>query len=86
MRYKEAREKAVDEYIKERARVGLTKDQMGEALRTHGFGHTFRYGPVYDDWWGTGQGEAVFFERRFDDLWIPFKNGRVAKVGTIHGE
>jgi len=82
----EAREAAVDKYIEKKAWVGLTKVQMEYVLRQHGFAGPFRYGPAYEDWWGKGYDEALFFERDIDDLWILFKDGKVANVGTIYRE
>ena len=81
-----AREAAVDKYIEEKAWIGLTKPQMEFVLRQHGFAGPFRYGPVYEDWWGKNYDEALFFERQIDDLWILFRNGKVAQVGTIYRE
>jgi len=82
----EAREAAVDKYIKEKAWVGLTKHQMEFVLRQHGFTGPFRYGPIYEDWWGKSYDEALCFVRRIDDLWILFKDGKVTQLGTIYRE
>lgn len=83
---RDAREKAVEQYIKEQAWIGLTKAQMEEVLRLHGFPRPYRYGPVYEDWWGSDYDEALMFRQSIDDLWIMFKDGKVAKVATIYRE
>lgn len=76
----------MQEYIKSKAWVGLTKQQIEIVLKAHGFQSPFTYGPVYAAWWGTEYDEALCFELCADDLWILFKNGKVAKVGTIYRE
>ena len=82
----DAREEAILRYMKEDAWIGLTKPQLEKVLRTHGFPPPYRYGEVYEDYFGTDYDEAMLFPLSKDDLWIVLKDGKVAKVATIYRE
>ena len=68
--------------------VGLTKDQLEQVLRADVLPHrtiNFAYGRPDTDLFAARFDEALVIHRplKFDDVWILFRDGKVAHVAPI---
>ncbi len=81
-------ESRVDRAIQEGAWIGMDKARLERVLRAQVFPDhivDFSYGPPDDGLFGAEYDEALVIHRplKFDDVWILFRDGKVAAVKPI---
>ena len=81
----------VDRAIREGSWLGMDKGRLERALRTHIFPDhivDFSYSPPDEGLFGAEFDEAMVIHRplKFDDVWILFRDGKVAAVRPIFDE